>query len=204
MFRKSIENPKRRNLVKLQLRYPSQDRAVELVAGGFCQPVTAELVEDTRVHLAEADFCLVMTHGDQDVAFALFRTIGDMLYLVGIMVDPEFQGKLISQHLVLHALSLTGCKYLGLRTQNPVMWSSARHLCSSWYPTPDTEIPTELLEIAQKYAVEVSASYPVAVGFYGQPLYGTKPMHRNPKIQSWWDSVCDFERADTVFCFGQH
>ena len=190
--------------MKIQLRYPCNEKAVELVAGGFCQSTTPELVEDTRAHLAEADFCLVMSHGGLDVAFALFRVIGDMLYLVGIMVAPDFRGKLISQHLVIHALSLTGCKYLGLRTQNPVMWSSARHVCTSWFPDPDTEIPIELLEIAQKYAVEVSASYPVAKGFYGQPLYGTKPNQRNPKIQSWWDGMCDFERADAVFCFGEH
>ena len=119
----------------IEVRSPDFDQAVEVTSQGFSQPRTESLEDDVRCHL-EGDIVLTLTEGGFVRGYAVFRTDHDLLYLAGVMIDPELQGCGIAGRFVARAQEIAGATYLGLRTQSPIMWASGRKLCQVWHPLP--------------------------------------------------------------------
>lgn len=82
------------------------------------------------------------------------------------------------------------------------MWASASKMVRTIFPHPT--LPCEASEeIALNLAKSLMMSGPIHPAFYGGALYGQKPAHHDPRIQNWWDSLCQFDRGDAVVCVGR-
>ena len=193
---------------------PSTDIATRIASLGFVQPMSDALRADVNDHLSHGRivFSIVDDPTGETVGFAIFLSfdwlytglcsIAPTLYLSGIILDPRYQGMGIAAMAVAEAQSITGAKYLALRTQSPRMWSAGAGMTTDWFPHPSRETPVEMSVRGLGAAMRTGSSFPVTRGIYGGPLYGEKPFHHDPKLQAWWDSICDFERGDAVFCIG--
>lgn len=188
---------------------PGLDEATRVASAGFVQPLTSALRDDVERHLEEGALVQSFTLEDVVVGFAIYRLfeIGTvrLLYLAGIILDPRIQG----QHLAARAIGLAaaelGATHLGLRTQSLRMWLVGERLtCVTWAPHPSRELSDEdaRLGAALSERIHGAGRFPQLAGFYGAPLYGEKPVYRDPLIQSWWDSICNFDAGDAVICLG--
>lgn len=183
---------------------PELGQAVTVTSRGFVQPITDELVKDVANHLAGDIVLTLETDGGEVGGFATFRVDGELLYLAGAMIDPEHQRHSIGRRFISYAKERSGCSYLGLRTQSPIMWASGRRLCSTWVPAPDDQLfDGELISFLDRAVGLCGSNASVDPGFYGSPLYGDKPLHSDPEIQRWWDGICVFENGDAVICVGR-
>ena len=184
---------------------PSLDLAARITASGFAQPLTPELRIDVEQHLAEGQ--LVYSFQDHGTVhgYALFRTIGPVLYLGGIMLEPDIQGLGLARQVMQRAQADSGRMYLGLRTQSVRMWLAGERATTHWYPNPEQSHITQddLREILPEFAHALGCSFPCTPGFYGAPLYGEQPRHSDPSLQAWWDELCDFKRGDAILCLGR-
>ncbi|MFH0814675.1 MAG: GNAT family N-acetyltransferase [Candidatus Falkowbacteria bacterium] len=193
--------------MKIERGVPSQAKAVELVSRGFVQPVSQALIADTRDHLHAGDFVYSATADDRLVGFAVFDELpSKLLFVAGIMIDPAHQGEKVGRQMILKAKDQVSAEFLGLRTQSPRMWSAGRSICAEWYPNFDNGVLRFRLQ-AQAELIRARLGpkyeYPVVESCYGGALYGEKPTHREPSVQSWWDSICNFARGDAVLCIGK-
>ncbi len=191
---------------------PSLDLATHIASLGFVQPVTRVLREDVQNHLS----CGQIVYSIEDlsvgktIGFALFNELRNLfsvfdwpvLYLNGIILDPHYQGQGIAALAIKQAQQETHAIHLALRTQSLRMWSVGEKLTTDWTPRASLSTPAALWEVGQRAAKTVGCDFPVTQGFYGAPLYGAKPTHHNTRLQAWWDSLCNFERGDAVFCIG--
>lgn len=183
---------------------PALETAVLLSARGFVRSISEELAKDVAAHIS-GDLVLRIIEDSVDIGFACFQIESDVLYLHGIMIDPDVQAKSIAVRVIEYAQAKTNMSFLGLRTQSPRMWSAGRKVCQQWIPGFENgdERDEELLKAAHRIAKISNSLFPVHVGCYGGPLYGTKPTHSDYIIQQWWDSLCDFERGDAAICVGR-
>lgn len=184
---------------------PDLDVATLIASRGFVQPVSAALRTDVDVHLRHGQIVFLVIDAEKEavVGFALFNDLAPVLYLSGIILDPAYQGRGIAALAVAEARVLTGATHLALRTQSARMWLAGSRMVEEWYPHPKQQIPDHLRPLAEQAAARTNSVFPVAVGLYGGPLYGAKPVHHDETLQSWWDSLCSFERGDAVFCIGR-
>ena len=192
--------PEVRDNMTVTRHAPGLTRATEIAASGF----TDALRQDVADHLNHGDLVYGIVSGTEYVGFCIFNVWEDILYLSGIIVEASYQG---CSHVV-QAVRYTqqdtpDVKYLALRTQSPRMWAAGAGVCSSWVPSPGLGTDTGKLDtIGHTVATHIQSSYPVGIGHYGGPLYGTKPIYRSTVIQAWWDSLCNFERGDAIICVG--
>jgi hypothetical protein len=178
---------------------PELESALESTASALCVPVSPELRADVENHLGEGQLFYRIFSGDEEVGFAIFKLLpGDLLYLTGIMLRQEHQHRGIAGQVIEAARKKTGAPKLMLRTQSARMWAVGHKLCSMWFPAMMHGDPPTALHL-----LRVSDVFPLQEGCYGGPLYGEKPLHPNPDIQSWWDSFCNYERGDAVMCLGR-
>jgi GNAT superfamily N-acetyltransferase len=185
---------------------PSLDRATYIASLGFCQPVSSALRDDVDNHLAHGQltYSIVDRETLATIGFALFNLLDDsVLYLSGIILNPEYQGQGIARLAVEHAAREANSKYLALRTQSPRMWSGGEKMTTSWFPHHTIEDTPFLRELGVRAATATGSTFPVKAGFYGGPLYGAKQTHHDAHLQAWWDSLCNFQRVDAVFCIGK-
>lgn len=188
---------------------PGLEAATRIAAAGFVQPMTDTLREDVDHHLAEG--CLVQTFalGDRVLGFAIYRLfefgMSRLLYLAGIILDPEIQAQgLAARAIRLAALEL-GATHFALRTQSPRMWFVGTKLADGdWGPHPERAITPELLALGEELsrAIGCNGIFPHLRGVYGGPLYGEKPTYHRASLQAWWDEQCTFLRGDAVLCIG--
>ena len=160
---------------------------------------------DVDAHLNEGRVVYTILNDGQTVGFAIFNVVcEDVLYLAGIMLHESVQGKGIAELAVKHAQQEMRLTYFALRTQSLRMWSAGNKIVRDWFPNPENRIaePVRRLRNAVASHLKMPENVLSVQGFYGSPLYGKKPVHRNVKLQSWWDSICSFERGDAVLCFG--
>ena len=84
------------------------------------------------------------------------------------------------------------------------MWEVGRRVCQVWEPNFDgLYCSSELVVLSTKLGAVLGMVFPANAGFYGGPLYGEKPQHNVPTVQRWWDSICCFDRGDSVLCVGK-
>jgi hypothetical protein len=188
--------------VQIVRESPDLTIATLIASSGFVQPISPELQGDVDVHLREGQIVYSIMSHNEVAGFAIFKTFGDILYLGGIILRDDHQGTAIAPRVIQLARETTQTQWLGLRTQSPIMWASAKNMVRSIFPHPsEKDVQTYLR--AQRLARELGMGSPFRTGFYGGPLYGKKPIHRDAKIQDWWDSFCQFERGDAVVVVGR-
>lgn len=183
---------------------PNLDEAVSIAAEGFVRSVSLELQIDVKNHLTDKQTAFsVVDENGRVVGFALFKSIGGILYLAGLILRRDYQNRGLGKEAILAGKFATKAEYFALRTQSPRMWSVGNSLASAWYPNL-TGLPNKNLEQKAKIlATELGMIAPIVQGFYGGPLYGEKPTHQNSDLQARWDSLCSFERGDAVLCVGR-
>ncbi len=179
-----------------------EDQAIALVSAGFSRPVSPELIADTRLHLP-ADMSVVALDDGRTVAFASFDLYadGDLIYLKGMMIHPDYQALGLAGQMHQACLAKTEARFYSLRTQSPRMWSAGAKLCDPWLPRLNGADEQELLEMA--HYLEEYGTYPHVRGVYQGAIYGQKPTHHDPAIQAWWDEQCDFHAGDAIICIGR-
>ncbi len=205
---------------------PDLDLATHITSSGFVQPISDALRQDVDVHLKESQIVYSIFKDDVVVGFAIFKKITlpavfpswgfdwglleylDMrvLYLAGIMLHESVQGQGIAEQTILHAKNEMGLSYFALRTQSLRMWIAGNKLTKSWYPNPKNLVDGSFRIAKDLLANQLSMSVDdrfVSRGFYGAPLYGKKPIHRDAKLQAWWNDLCSFEHGDAVLCVGR-
>lgn len=205
---------------------PDLDLATYITSSGFVQPISDALRQDVDVHLKESQIVYSIFKDDVVVGFAIFKKIVlpavfpacgsclglyeyldlPVLYLAGIMLHESVQGQGIAEETVLHAKNEMDLSYFALRTQSLRMWIAGNKMTKSWYPNPtgshSGRFDVAKMLLAKQLNMQLAKAHS-SMGFYGAPLYGTKPVHRDTKLQTWWDSICSFERGDAVLCIGQ-
>ncbi|HEU0051425.1 MAG TPA: GNAT family N-acetyltransferase [Patescibacteria group bacterium] len=183
---------------------PDLNLATLITSEGFVQPVSEHLREDVREHLAHGErLYSIHAHG-QVAGFAIFNIWDSVLYLSGIMLKTEFQGRGIAERVVERVHTAVQAPYFALRTQSLRMWCAGRRMVEEWYPHPEySEIPDEFRTLGYAVARRLGNDFPVSRGCYGSALYGLKPTCANSALQEWWDQICDFERGDAIVCVGR-
>jgi|GEM_PF-2497733 len=188
-------------LVPIRPRY--DDDVMATVAEGFQKPKSPALQKDVHEHLQDCQFAFSFVDAQDTLAgFALFKVIGNFLYLSGGVLRPAYQGKGLLSVAVLTARSITGSAFFALRTQSSLMWAAGRHLTHEWYPQSGIKIHS-MAEMTRQLADKLGMASTIVPGFYGEALYGQKPLHKDAKLQAWWDSFVDFDRGDAVLCGGR-
>lgn len=178
--------------------------ATRLTAAGFAVPVTPALTHDVQQHLQAGELWTVV-RGAQTVGYTIVRRyFTDTLYIVGIMLLPQWQGKGVCERVVMATRQPTD-QFLALRTASPIMWAAGNRICNgSWLPSPRSVTDHPLFERGMRLASEIGCSgFPHSPGFYGSPLYGVEPRHHDPVVQAWWATQCVFQGADAVVCIGR-
>lgn len=185
---------------------PSTIEAARVAAAAFVRTYSQELYDDVAQHLAEGTVYTIFD-GVSLAGFAIFNMEdSETLYLAGIILRPDFQGIGLAQKVIQMAQAETKAKKLKLRTQSLRMWSVGNKLCRSWFPNPNGKVgyyDYNTLWSRGPYFVLYENKAEILRNFYGGPLYGQKPVHRNAVLQQWWDSICDFDRGDAVVCCGE-
>lgn len=186
---------------------PSLDEAVPLTAEGFRQPISAALTEDVRVHLNASEFSLCARERGKLVCYMLFTIPTDeVLYIAGTLIAETHQGTGIKTRGTILAFERhPSLRWLAGRTQSSIVWASAARISSELYPSGDGgTFSADGTRRLNALAESLRMNGPVHRGFYGGPLYGEKPVHRDPAVQAWWDALCDFERGDAVLYMGRY
>ncbi len=191
---------------------PDLGVATEIAASGFCQSVSPELERDVATHLAGGDLVYTFHECEQVVGFAIFNVWENVLYLGGIILDAQHQGRRMVQQVVARAIynlrneHRVDVDYLAFRTQSLRMWVAGARECEQIFPCRGNhEVPEDIMSTVQMVASRVGSDFPVGVGCYGNSLYGQKPVYGNildRRLRRWWDEICDFERGDAVLCVG--
>jgi hypothetical protein len=183
---------------------PRLDEAVEIAVAGFVQKHSAELRKDVDKHLTKGQIVYRIKDLEVTAGFALFNKWEDVLYLSGIILVPSVQGRGIAAAVIGRAHAETRTKYLTLRTQSAIMWRAGEKICAEgWTPRPLKRTDLGIETAGNLTAEKLGGTFPISPKCYGGPLYGTKPIYSDSFIQTWWDSICDFECGDAVICAGR-
>lgn len=172
-------------------------------------------VEDVKNHVFPLNRLYLAFEDDTLVAFASFdhhRFAGkDILYLSGIIVDPECQKQGVFTHINKTEIEASNPDYLVMRTQNPVVYGATkRHLTETLYPNCEKASDEALLVAA---AIAIHHNYPlsqlqdyfdllVVRGAYGTSFYDTIPFDKDgTKV---FDSLnMDYMGGDAVVLVGK-
>lgn len=203
--------------MEIRKETPKLNVATRIAASGFNQLLSSELRQDVANHLV-GDMVYTLTDDGEPFGFAIFNVWNDVLYLGGIILSDEHQGKGLFQKVIDRARTdEPKVRYLAFRTQSSLMYKAAFNYCRELHPAPPVvpeflrrpfrgvdcaHIPLDFKERGDIVAARLGSQFPVHRGCYGGPLYGKKPGHPNPSFQQWWDSLCDFERGDAFICIG--
>lgn len=198
----SARSPHHSSLMTIEQKKLSVEDATRIAASGFVQNYSSSLENDVRSHLDIGTSYTVYEDGHK-VGFVIYELFDDILYISGIILLSSAQGNGYAPKIISQLHQETNVPFLAYRTQSPRMWSVGQKLCKEWYPNPinvpNIDILTKIELLCQRIN---TPHYPVSKGFYGQALYGCKPILRDDKVQQWWDEMCSFETGDAVVCFG--
>ncbi len=191
-------------MISIESGKPRLDDAVAVAVAGFVKKYSLELRTDVDTHLAMGQLVYRITNANTTAGFALFNKWEDVLYLSGIILIPEIQGKGIAPLVVARARSETRAKFFSLRTQSAIMWRTGEKICKgNWLPAPSKLHDPAIYAAGVLTAEKIGGTFPLSPKCYAGPLYGAKPIYPNRDIQLWWDSLCTFERGDAVICSGK-
>lgn len=191
--------------VKLKAAVPALMSAVYIAVLGFNKEESEALIQDVRTHLESGELVYSIFADSLEIGFAIFAVYQDILYLSGVIIIPDFQGKGIVQQTVKQVQELyPDVKYIALRTQSLRMYVAATKVCSEYYPTLNSDvIPTSFAIRGQYIARLIHSTFPLHKNCYGGPLYGTKPLYNDGSMQRQWDSLCNFENGDAIIFIGK-
>ena len=183
---------------------PNLDEAVVIASEGFAQPMSKNLEIDVANHLAECPTAFTIINADgQAIGFVLFKKFDEILYISGIILRRKCQGQGLGLEAIRSAKLMAHAEWFALRTQSLRMWRAGQKLAREWYPSPFFDHNPEIRQRAEFLAHRLGMAGVIVPGFYGSPLYGVKPIHRDCQLQTWWDNLCSFERGDAVLCLGR-
>ena len=189
--------------VHLLTSLPSLQDAIVSASEGFGQPIDRSLSQDVDEHLKAAEFGFQFVSQSETAGFALFTMHDDLLWGLGMMIRPHWQKSGLVREGIQLAQRMTQARYLALRTQSPRMWSAGQHITRVWTPTPELGFEHPELDVVRHRAAKLKGITPtVTRAVFDRPLYGQKPTHLDPTIQTWWDGMCDFDAGDMVLCVG--
>ncbi len=187
------------------LRYiwcrPVERDLVTLTASALCREIDEVLIKDVREHVDSAHDILAVYESGNLVGYMLIQVpLDDVLYIAGTMVHPSCQGMGIKAQAMMEVMKVyVSCKYFAGRTQSSIVWASVTRAAGAVLPNPAGMSVEKAMVNARQRLVEVlKMGGSIHQGFYGGPLYGEKPTHRDPAVQAWWDTFIDFERGDAV------
>ncbi|NQV89251.1 MAG: hypothetical protein HQ488_02930 [Parcubacteria group bacterium] len=211
MFRDALEGmgafdaPDTKTRLLGQLTYiwcrPVERDLVTLTAAALCREIDEVLIKDVREHIDSAQDILAVYKGAKLVGYMLIQVLlGDVLYIAGTMVHPSCQGMGIKAQATVDVMKIyTSCKYFAGRTQSSIVWASVTRAAVAVLPShTGTSVEKGMIDARQSLVDVLMMEGSVHRGFYGGPLYGEKPTHRDPTTQAWWDTFIDFERGDAV------
>lgn len=172
-------------------------------------------VEDVKNHVFPVDRLYLAFEDSKLVAFASFdhHCFFDkkILYLSGIIVDPECQKQGVFTHINKTEIEASNPDYLVMRTQNPVVYGATkRHLTETLYPNGENATDEALLIAA---ATAIHYNYPrlqlqdyfdhlVVRGAYGTSFYDSIPFDRDGT--SVFDNLkLDYQKGDAVVLVGK-
>lgn len=92
-----------------------------LVADGFMRDETDELIADTYEHLNSHLLTIILSETGLAVAFIASNMLAKAMYLRGIMINPNYQGRGLGNVLINENMNILGAKDLSLHTQNANM-----------------------------------------------------------------------------------
>lgn len=184
-----------------------------LVCSGFVQEPSSEVYEDTRHHVLSCDHLWLYEEEGRVRAFAAWDEMeiagAKILYLSGIMVSPDTQGKGVGARIIADAWSKYQSDYLIARTQNPVMYSSLIRSGFQLYPTlqrTTSEIAGVMVRVlAKSFGWDNPEPHNPHLfnGAYGKCLYGVRPVDRDENIERFFCETLDFDRGDAMVVVGQ-
>lgn len=180
---------------------PSVDDAARLAGLGFGRDVDEGLRHNSERY-SQGDLVFIATTDGNIIGWASFELYlqDELLYLKGMMIDPNYQGIGLASQFIDSARKYVHSSIFALRTQSPHMWSVGRKVCDIWLPSPDNTSDsalTEAVKVLQEYG-----DHPVARGVYEGAAYHHVPVHKDARVQQWWDKLCSAESGDAVICIG--
>ena len=194
-----------------------QDLFCDLVMEGFWQTeVDDRLHQDMINHLSSCDFIVFTFHKEKNKGNWHYDRLGSfltyevldrrlILYFGGIMVYPDLQNHHYGTALMRLVANREGTPYLALRTQNPQMYSSFRHICQEVYPNgkpPEKEIKeigkrvAELLKM-KRYDPDTMTEK----GTYGHSLYGKPIEAKGAAIEAF--KRINIQNGDSIIAVGK-
>ena len=182
----------------------------------FGQEDSHGFYQDVRDHILNTDNLLIV--GDTaciPIAFRMWKFINHsdytVLYLAGMCVDSEWQGKGLGRAMLQFVINYTETvnvfwTHAALRTQNPVMQKCFDGISkkSAMYKFGDAVIPVEIQEVAKIVAISIGDTKLepeklVSRKVYGSSLYGEKTRIVE-KSQGTNFANLDQEVGDAAYC----
>ncbi len=180
---------------------PTLDEAVYVTALALDREIDQVLINDVQEHFAQADKVLSMRRDGQLVGYMLLTfPLEGLVYIAGTMVVPPLHGNGIKAQATRVVMDThPECLYWSGRTQSSIVWASVTRAATVMVPSPTSNRgDLQLLEVRDALATALGMNSWLHRGFYGGPLYGTKPTHREVAVQAWWDSLIDFQQGDAL------
>ncbi len=183
------------------------DRLTEITRNGFGSEITREDVEH---HVLDVDELYLVKENDHLIGFASYDNLiydkQDILYLSGMVIDPEHQGKGIFGRVNSKIIKQESPDLFAMRTQNPAIYSATAKLSSEIYPnnvTASSSVPSDIQSIGNYIAKEFlsmdnfNQNNLVSRNTYGHSLYGSIP---EVKTKSFFDSklTLDYDKGDSI------
>lgn len=191
----------------ISLGRPDPEEARALSARGFGQERSPHFDRNVDETIEGGSIHYTASHRDVAVGFAALSVyehqLGKILYLNGIMIDPVAQSSGLAREIIGLAVSDFPAQYFGFRTQSVRMYVAASKIVPDLYPQithRDEAIPTDITAVGEFIANVRGMDFPLQVGAYGRPLYGTRPGHALAEI---FYGLLDYERGDALVCVGR-
>lgn len=181
-------------------------------ANAFRQHESEAFYEDVFEHVKASDSLLICYLGSVAVGFASFKDFTglDTLFVNGIAIHSEHQGRGIAHRSVDTLIKYIPRKRLAFTTQNPCMYQLVRsksriifpHHSGSVVPDEEHEYCSRLLAGRQgKHELRTS----ITQGLYGSCMYPSLPKCHDQEINQWFDralSVKDGQTRDGMLIVG--
>jgi len=178
--------------------------------------------KDVYEHLASANHFSIIMNDNKGIAFRLWDFIpidkvNDVLYLAGMCVHKDYQGKGIGKcllelvlqsdgyrqiHSVDQICALPPCKYIVFRTQNPIMKRCFEAFVGEEiYPRFGEDVPSDIVAAASVVVNSLGDSLDssmISRGVYGKSLYGDEVSVRSTPVSVF--SAINVANGDAVYC----
>lgn len=169
------------------------DMLYPIAMSAFAQKDSAGFKKDVSEHVLNNSDVLLIMEGDKAVAFRMWDTLdipeGKLVYLAGMCIDSEYQGKGLGSEMLEYVNSFSNqlyptWKYMVLRTQNSVMQKTFRNFAQKQgvgeiFEFGSTNVPDDVKNVALAVAdknndTKLDPETLLSKGAYGSSLYGSQ------------------------------